>query len=194
MRSRSASSPRSPKSASSLKTTGWCASRSSAPTPTGRWRSRWIPCRSCVGWPPVCLLHATTRSSTPACSRPPASGAPESHPSHAATRAGALDTAGREALLRYVLRPPIAQERVLPTKGGLVRIAQARLLRRNRRRRDGSVVALVPACDQRASAALSHCKIRQGARIGQQVALAHCLERARTVRGPSFCGPSAQAG
>jgi len=31
---------------------------------------------------------------------------------HAATRAGALDSAGREALLRYVLRPPIAQERV----------------------------------------------------------------------------------
>jgi hypothetical protein len=31
---------------------------------------------------------------------------------HAATCAGALDTAGREALLRYVLRPPIAQERV----------------------------------------------------------------------------------
>ena len=30
---------------------------------------------------------------------------------HAATRAGALDPAGREALLRYVLRPPIAQER-----------------------------------------------------------------------------------
>jgi hypothetical protein len=27
---------------------------------------------------------------------------------HAATRAGALDQAGREALLRYVLRPPIA--------------------------------------------------------------------------------------
>jgi hypothetical protein len=31
---------------------------------------------------------------------------------HAATRAGALDPAGREALLRYVLRPPVAQERV----------------------------------------------------------------------------------
>jgi hypothetical protein len=30
---------------------------------------------------------------------------------HAATRAGALDPAGREALLRYVLRPPVAQER-----------------------------------------------------------------------------------
>ena len=33
---------------------------------------------------------------------------------HAATRAGALDAIGREALLRYVLRPPIAQERVEP--------------------------------------------------------------------------------
>src|SRR5437899_232631 len=29
---------------------------------------------------------------------------------HAATRAGGFDDAGREALLRYVLRPPIAQE------------------------------------------------------------------------------------
>jgi hypothetical protein len=31
---------------------------------------------------------------------------------HAATRSGALDPAGREALLRYVLRAPVAQERV----------------------------------------------------------------------------------
>jgi hypothetical protein len=45
---------------------------------------------------------------------------------HAATRAGAVDTAGREALLRYILRPPIAQERVEPTKDGLVRIALKR--------------------------------------------------------------------
>jgi hypothetical protein len=45
---------------------------------------------------------------------------------HAATRAGALDTAGREALLRYILRPPIAQERVEPTKEGLVRIVLKR--------------------------------------------------------------------
>lgn len=45
---------------------------------------------------------------------------------HAATRAGARDTAGREALLRYILRPPIAQERVEPTKDGLVRIVLKR--------------------------------------------------------------------
>jgi len=41
---------------------------------------------------------------------------------HAATRAGALDPAGREALVRYVLRPPVAQERVEQRADGLVRI------------------------------------------------------------------------
>lgn len=41
---------------------------------------------------------------------------------HAATRAGGLDAEGREASLRYVLRPPIAQERVEPRPDGLVRI------------------------------------------------------------------------
>ena len=41
---------------------------------------------------------------------------------HAATRAGALDLAGREALLRYVLRPPLAQERLDQRPDGLVRI------------------------------------------------------------------------
>jgi hypothetical protein len=40
----------------------------------------------------------------------------------AATRAGALDSAGREALLHYVLRPPVAQERVEQRPDGLVRI------------------------------------------------------------------------
>jgi hypothetical protein len=45
---------------------------------------------------------------------------------HAATRAGALDVVGREALLRYVLRPPIAQERLEPRPDGLVRIALKR--------------------------------------------------------------------
>jgi hypothetical protein len=45
---------------------------------------------------------------------------------HAATRAGAQDTAGREALLRYVLRPPIAQERLEARPDGLVRIARKR--------------------------------------------------------------------
>ena len=45
---------------------------------------------------------------------------------HAATRAGAVDPAGREALLRYVLRPPVAQERVEQRLDGLVRITLKR--------------------------------------------------------------------
>jgi hypothetical protein len=45
---------------------------------------------------------------------------------HAATRAGAMDAKGREALLKYVLRPPIAQERVTQGPDGLVRIALKR--------------------------------------------------------------------
>ncbi len=39
---------------------------------------------------------------------------------HAATRAGALDVEGREALLRYVLRPPLAQDRLEMRPDGLV--------------------------------------------------------------------------
>jgi len=45
---------------------------------------------------------------------------------HAATRAGGLDGRAREALLRYVLRPPIAQERITQGPDGLVRIALKR--------------------------------------------------------------------
>jgi len=45
---------------------------------------------------------------------------------HARTRAGAMDTKGREALLRYILRPIIAQERVTEGPEGLVRITLKR--------------------------------------------------------------------
>jgi hypothetical protein len=42
---------------------------------------------------------------------------------HAATRAGAMDPVGREALCKYVLRPVVAQERISHGPDGLVRIA-----------------------------------------------------------------------
>jgi Putative transposase/Transposase zinc-binding domain len=45
---------------------------------------------------------------------------------HAATRAGGADLAGREALLKYILRPAVAQERIMPGKDGLVRITLKR--------------------------------------------------------------------
>ena len=41
---------------------------------------------------------------------------------HAATRAGGLDEQGREALLQYILRPAVAQERVTRGPDGLERI------------------------------------------------------------------------
>ena len=40
---------------------------------------------------------------------------------HAATRASAMDDAGREALLEYILRPAVAQERVTRGPDGLRR-------------------------------------------------------------------------
>ena len=52
----------------------------------------------------------------------PLCASPDGFTLHAATRAGALHAGGREALLRYVLRPPIAQERLEPRPDGLVRI------------------------------------------------------------------------
>jgi hypothetical protein len=42
---------------------------------------------------------------------------------HATTRAGPADEQGRQALLKYILRPPLANERLLPGPDGLVRIA-----------------------------------------------------------------------
>ena len=45
---------------------------------------------------------------------------------HAATTASAQDAAGREALCRYILRPPIAAERVQLVEGDLVRLVLKR--------------------------------------------------------------------
>jgi hypothetical protein len=45
---------------------------------------------------------------------------------HAGTRAGGADAAGREALLKYILRPAVAQERIVPGRDGLVRIVLKR--------------------------------------------------------------------
>jgi hypothetical protein len=69
---------------------------------------------------------------------------------HAATRAGALDRAGREALLRYVLRPPVAQERVEQRPGA--HHPQVGLYRRHDRGGHGPAVAAAPAGHQCAAA------------------------------------------
>ena len=45
---------------------------------------------------------------------------------HAATDVGAMEAKGREALVKYILRPPISQERVTMGPDGLVRIVLKR--------------------------------------------------------------------
>jgi len=62
---------------------------------------------------------------------------------HAATRAGALDPGGRQALLCYVLRPPLAQDRLEQRPGALVRITLRRAYADGNAR--GGHVPAVPA-------------------------------------------------
>ncbi|WP_437905941.1 transposase zinc-binding domain-containing protein [Sorangium sp. So ce327] len=92
---------------------------------------------------------------------------------HAATRAGAHHAAAREALLRYVLRPPIAKERVEPQQDCLVRLSLKRAFA------DGTVAVAMDALSllcrrrgQRPAAALSHRQARGCARLGKSPTLA----------------------
>jgi Transposase zinc-binding domain/Putative transposase len=89
---------------------------------------------------------------------------------HAATRAGALDVIGREALLRYVLRPPIAQERVEPRPDGLVRITLKR-----------------PFADGTVAATWTHSR-------SSAASLRACRRRATTPSSTPACSPTEAAG
>ena len=107
---------------------------------------------------------------------------------HAATRAGALDPAGREALLHYVLRPPVAQERVEQRPDGLVRITLKKAYR------DGTIavdmdqaVSAVPAGLKRASTAVPHREVRGGAGPGQPVTRSFECSAGRTGRPGMAC-------
>ena len=93
---------------------------------------------------------------------------------HAATRAGGLDVLGREALLRYVLRPPVVQERVEQRPDGLVRITLKKAYA------DGTVAVdmdppslLLPAGHERAPTAFAHREVRGRARGGEPVEVAY---------------------
>jgi hypothetical protein len=111
---------------------------------------------------------------------------------HAATRAGALDPLGREALLRYVLRPPVAQERVEQRADGLVRITLKKAYT------DGTIAVdmdplslLLPSGHQRASTAVPHREVRGGAGPSEPVEVASRTAIARSRRRGR---PAGQAG
>ena len=124
---------------------------------------------------------------------------------HAATRAGALDAEGREALLRYVLRGPrpgCALLRLRKSEWSSVPTAswpEARLRatdhaeegvrRRNGRGRDGSALAPVPTGYERAPTTLSHHPLRGGPRGCKSMALAY--QPAASPRGTPPLPPDA---
>ena len=102
---------------------------------------------------------------------------------HAATRAGALNAAAREALLRYVLRPPLAQDRVALQEDGLVRLSLKRAFA------DGTVAVdmdpLSLLCRLATSVpppALSYRQVRGGAGIGEPPTLARKRIRPRPAK------------
>jgi hypothetical protein len=94
---------------------------------------------------------------------------------HAATRAGAADPKGREALLKYILRPPVATERVVAGPDGLVRVVLKKPVQRRRRhhrRRPGPALAALPARRDRAATAVSHRALCRRPLIAREVATA----------------------
>ncbi|WP_437595034.1 transposase [Sorangium sp. So ce1000] len=108
---------------------------------------------------------------------------------HAATRAGAHHAAAREALLRYVLRPPIAKEPVDRQQDGLVRLSLKRAFA------DGTVAvdmdplsllcrlaASVPPPRFHTSSTLA-CSPRQVAHVGAQAHRTAPCEATRAYEG-----------
>jgi Putative transposase/Transposase zinc-binding domain len=99
---------------------------------------------------------------------------------HAATVVGAHDRTGREALCKYVLRPPIASERVLLLDNGLVRIELKRPFSDgSRRRRSRSALAALPPLRRGAPAQDASPEVRRCPRWGSQVAAARGAHAAR---------------
>ena len=100
---------------------------------------------------------------------------------------------GERTLLRYVLRPPLAQERVESRPGRRRPAAQARLRGRDAGGRDGPLVAALPARDQCTTASLPHGEVRGRASSGKPLALAnraqpsdpaHAIEATEPSRAP----------
>jgi hypothetical protein len=92
---------------------------------------------------------------------------------HAATRAGALHPAGREALLRYdATSSGRAGARGAAWRRPGAHHAEEGLRRRDDRDRHGPAVAAVPAGHQRAPTAPAHHPLRGGAGTGEPVEVA----------------------
>ncbi len=102
---------------------------------------------------------------------------------HAATRAGALDATGREALCKYVLPPgggPGAHH-ARPRRTGPHRPEEA-LLRRDGRGRHGPAVSALQAGRIGAPSSSAYRSLRRGPGAGEQAAPAHRAQASRNNR------------
>jgi hypothetical protein len=83
------------------------------------------------------------------------------------------DAHGRAALLRYVLRPPIAQDRIEQGQDGLIRILLKKPLPRpDYRSRAGSALAPVSYRRKRSSATPPHRQVRRRPRSSERMEIA----------------------
>src|SRR5260221_5143948 len=130
----------------------------------------------------ICLVPPAPASAGPVLTRPrwrlplaydkPLCASLDGFTLHAPTRPGALDPTGREALLRYVLRPPVAQERVDQRPDGLVRITLKKAYTDGTIAVDMDPLSPVPAGHQRAPTAVPHREVRGSAGAGEPVEVA----------------------
>jgi hypothetical protein len=103
-------------------------------------------------------------------------------------RASALDARRREALLRYVLRLTIAQDRIEQGQDGLVRILLKRPSSTDRRGGDGSAVAALPRRGRLSGSATTHHLTRQAR---DRLSRPRGTSVFRTQRAPLTCARSA---
>jgi len=94
-----------------------------------------------------------------------------------------MDERGREARLKYVLRPPIAQERVTRVPEGLVRIALKKRFTDGTFAVDLDPLALHAPLYGCAAAQVAQGAVRGGARVGEQAPSAHPARASRKAGG-----------
>ncbi|MBN2192920.1 MAG: transposase [Polyangiaceae bacterium] len=107
---------------------------------------------------------------------------------HAATTAGAGDRAGKESLCKYILRPPLAQDRVKLVAAGLVRLTLKRLFS------DGTVAIDLDPLSLLVRLAMSVPPPRFNSVRYVGVLAAHSSWRARVVPPPPAGATPARAG
>ncbi len=111
---------------------------------------------------------------------------------HADTTAGALDLEGREALLRYVLRPPLASKRLELRPDGLVRLHLKKPFADGTLAVEMDPLSPLPPGHQRPAPAPAHRDLRGRARRRQPLEAAPCSRACFTLPDAPASDPHLQ--